>query len=126
MSHVANETEPAKNPFISNKLYDQIKFLATIVFPALGTAYSGLAVIWGFPFGQEVVGTIVVIDTFLGAVLLITTARYNKSDAKFDGALLVDTSDPVKDSYLLEVNDLSNVSGKDQLTLKVTAPTPVQ
>ncbi len=63
---------------LDNKLYDLLKWIALIVLPALGTLYFGLAKIWGLPFGEEIVGTITVIDTFLGALLGISTNNYNK------------------------------------------------
>ncbi len=63
---------------MSNKVYDALKWIALIVLPALGTLYFALAGIWGFPYGEEIVGTIVAIETFLGALLGISTAQYNK------------------------------------------------
>ena len=63
---------------MSNKLYDVLKWVALIVLPAVGTLYFALAGIWGFPYGEEIVGTIVAIETFLGALLGISTAQYNK------------------------------------------------
>lgn len=63
---------------LDNKLYDLLKWIALIVLPALGTLYFGLAKIWGLPFGEEIVGTITVIDTFLGALLGVSTNNYNK------------------------------------------------
>lgn len=63
---------------MSNKLYDVLKYIARIVLPALGTLYFGLAGIWGFPYGEQIVGTITVIDTFLATVLMISTAKYKK------------------------------------------------
>ena len=63
---------------MSNKTYDILKYIALIVLPAVGTAYFGLAQIWGLPFGEEIVGTITVIDTLLGALLKISTDEYNK------------------------------------------------
>lgn len=67
---------------LSNKWYDVLKWIALIFLPALGALYFGLAQIWGFPYGEEIVGTISVIDTFLGALLGISTANYNKSQSK--------------------------------------------
>lgn len=64
---------------LSNKLYDVLKWIALILLPALGALYFGLAQIWGFPYGEEIVGTISVIDAFLGALLGISTANYNKN-----------------------------------------------
>lgn len=63
---------------LSNKLYDVLKWIALYLLPALGTLYFALAGIWGFPFGEEVVGTITALDTFLGVILGISNAQYNK------------------------------------------------
>jgi hypothetical protein len=62
----------------SNKTYDVLKFIAMILLPALGTLYFALAKIWGFPYAAEIVGTISAVDAFLGAILGISTAQYNK------------------------------------------------
>lgn len=66
---------------MTNKTYDVLKFLAQIILPAAGTLYFALANIWGLPLGEEVVGTITAVDAFLGAVLGISTAQYNKDAA---------------------------------------------
>lgn len=63
---------------MSNKVYDVLKFVAQIVLPALATFYLTLAGIWGLPFGEQVSGTIMAVDTFLGAVLMISSNKYNK------------------------------------------------
>ena len=63
---------------MSNKVYDVLKFIAQILLPALGTLYFALAGIWGFPYAEQVVGTITAVDTFLGVVLGISSANYNK------------------------------------------------
>lgn len=64
---------------MSNKLYNIIKWIAQILLPAVGTLYFGLSGIWGFPYAEQVVGTITVVDTFLGVLLGISTYNYNKS-----------------------------------------------
>ena len=63
---------------MSNKMYDVLKFIALIGLPALGTLYFTLSGIWGFPYGEEVIGTITAVDTFLGALLGISNAAYKK------------------------------------------------
>lgn len=63
---------------MSNRVYDVLKFIAQIVLPAIGTLYFALARIWGFPYAEEIVGTITAIDAFIGALLGISTANYNK------------------------------------------------
>ncbi len=67
---------------MTNKAYDIMKYVAQIVLPALGTLYFALASIWGLPYGEQVVGTITAIDTFLGAILMISTNAYNKNNKK--------------------------------------------
>lgn len=62
----------------SNNTYDVLKWIAQILLPALGALYFGLAQIWGFPYGEQIVGTIAVVDTFLGVILGISTSNYNK------------------------------------------------
>lgn len=65
---------------MSNKVYDILKTIALIWLPAIGTLYSALAAIWGLPYGEEIVATIVAIDTFLGAILQISSASYKKKE----------------------------------------------
>lgn len=65
---------------ISNKAYDVLKWIAQYFLPALGTLYFALASIWGLPYGEQVVGTVTAIDTFLGVILGISTMQYNKSN----------------------------------------------
>lgn len=63
---------------LSNKVYDALKWIALIFLPAAGTLYFTLSQIWGLPLGEEIVGTITAVDTFLGVLLGISTAQYNK------------------------------------------------
>lgn len=64
---------------MSNKVYDILKWVAMIVLPAIATLYMAIANIWGFPYGEEIVGTITAVNTFLGAVLGISAVKYNKT-----------------------------------------------
>ena len=64
---------------MSNKTYDILKWIAQLLLPALGTLYFALASIWGFPYGEQIVGTITALDTFLGVILGISTAQYNRA-----------------------------------------------
>ncbi len=63
---------------MNDRLYKILKYIAMIFLPALGTLYFALAGIWGFPYAEQVVGTITAVDTFLGVILGISTAQYNK------------------------------------------------
>lgn len=63
---------------MSNKVYNILKWVAMIVLPALATLYLGLSNVWGLPYGEEISATITLVNTFLGAVLMISTSQYNK------------------------------------------------
>lgn len=63
---------------LSNKMYDCLKWIAMYLLPAIGTLYFALAGIWNLPYGEQIVGTITAVDTFLGVILGISTSRYNK------------------------------------------------
>ncbi len=67
---------------MNNKVYDVLKFICQIVLPAMGTLYFALAGIWGFPYGEQIVGTITAVDTFLGVILGISTIDYNRKNNK--------------------------------------------
>lgn len=63
---------------IKNKVYDILKWVAMIVLPALATLYLGLSDVWGLPYGGEISTTITLVNTFLGAVLMISNTQYKK------------------------------------------------
>ena len=71
---------------MSNKTYEILKWVALIVLPATGTLYFALCGIWGLPYGEQVVGTITAIDTFLGSILGISTYYYNKLEEEYNEA----------------------------------------
>lgn len=66
------------NVKLPNPVYDVLKWIVIIVLPATGAAYTGLSQIWTLPYSSQIPATITVICTFLGAVLCISTAEYNK------------------------------------------------
>lgn len=64
---------------LCNKTYDILKFIAQILIPALASLYFGIAQIWGLPYAEEIIGTLSLIDGFLGVILGISTYNYNRS-----------------------------------------------
>jgi hypothetical protein len=104
---------------ITGKKYDALKELALVWLPALGTLYFVLAGIWGLPSAEQVVGTIVAIDTFVGVVLHLSSNAYAKSDQRFDGEVnVVETAD--KKTFSLDLKgDPNEIHKQDSLVLKV-------
>lgn len=64
---------------LNNKVYDVMKWIVMIVLPALSALYVGLGSIWGCPYIEQVAGSISCVTVFLGALLGISSASYNKS-----------------------------------------------
>lgn len=60
----------------NNRTYDILKYITTIVLPALGTLYFALSSIWGLPYGEQIVGTITAVVTFFGVCLRISNTNY--------------------------------------------------
>lgn len=109
-------------PLLSNVWYDRFKFLAITVLPSLGSLYFGLAQIWGLPKAEEVVGTITILVTFLGLLLQVSTIKYNKSEAKYDGVINVVETD-VKKIFTLELKiEPEDIQTKKDVTLKINQP----
>ena len=71
---------------MSNKVYDILKWIALVVFPAIATLFSAISMIWGIPYGEQITSTIIAIDTALGAILGVSSAKYLKKvgDSKWN------------------------------------------
>ena len=65
---------------MNNKVYDILKWIALYLLPAIGTLYFALAGIWNLPYGEQIVGSITAVDTFLGVILGLSSRKYNKTD----------------------------------------------
>lgn len=61
---------------MTNKTYDILKWIALYFLPAFATLYFALAGIWNLPYGEQVLGTISALDTFLGVLLGISNVKY--------------------------------------------------
>lgn len=59
-------------------LYDVLKWAAMLAVPALATAYSGLAAVWGWPFAGEVAQTATLVSTGIGALIGAAEATKRK------------------------------------------------
>ena len=69
----------------NNKTYDILRFIADLLLPALATLYFALSGIWGFPYGEQIVGTIAAVTAFLDALLAVSKAQYNKERSNGNG-----------------------------------------
>jgi hypothetical protein len=107
---------------ITGPWYDRFKFLAQIALPAVGTLYFTLASIWGLPAAQEVVGTIVAVDAFLGILLGISQNQYMKNDVG-EGQLHVEMDAAGETGMRLELDETpEELAGKEEVRFKVRKP----
>ena len=63
---------------LPDNVYNVLKWVTMILLPAVATLYFTLGGIWGFPYVEQIVGTIAAIETFLGALIGLSTIQYNK------------------------------------------------
>jgi len=99
-----SDAETTPPMMLTDKQYTVLKWIVGIVIPAIGTLYFAVAKIWSLPAGEQVLGTLIAIQAFLGAVLGVSTKKYNDSDAKYDGKI-VKTETDEKTTATLEFKD---------------------
>ena len=106
---------------LNNTVYDILKWIVVIFLPADGAAYYGLAQLWMLPYVEQVVGTIVVAATFLGALIGISTTTYNKKDGGYDGVLMLESDEENRAVYSFVLHDDPELLvNKDKLNIKVS------
>jgi Putative phage holin Dp-1 len=110
-----------------NEVYDVLKFIAQILLPGLATAYFGIAGVWNLPASSQVIGTISILDTFLGVLLGLSSKAYIPpliSPKQTDGRLLIDKTDPTKDVYRVELTkSLDKIDAGDHFVLETQIKT---
>lgn len=112
---------PSAGGFLNDKQYDVVKFLTIVVLPAFGTLYFALAAIWGLPSPEQVLGTILAVETFIGAILGLSTRQYVNSGAKYSGAINV-IETPDKTVYSLDLDHApEELAKKDEAIFKVNS-----
>lgn len=102
----------------SSRVYNVLRDVAQVYLPAAGTLYVALAVLWSLPAAEQISGTVLALDTFLGAVLKVSTAAYNKSEEKFGGTLAIEDHE---DGSRLRVKRVDPVvlTTQDEITFKI-------
>lgn len=114
-----NENKPV-SPLLSNRSYDALHFVALILLPALGTLYFGLSQLWGLPKAEEVVGTVVLLEIFFGALLKISNRSYEASGAKYAGIMNVVEDPTGNKSVSIEVDeDPYHIDRNNEVVFKV-------
>lgn len=107
---------------LNDKVYNGLKFLALVLLPATAAAYFTLAQLWGFPNAEQVVGTIAVVETFLGVLVRSASKSWDNSDMKYDGTYDV-VFNPEQEANLrmksIDWNALDPTNPKKELVLRL-------
>ena len=69
---------------MSNKVYNVLKYISVIVIPAIVLLINTLGKIWNWNYTTEISATISAIGVFLGALIQISSAKYNKAQNSID------------------------------------------
>lgn len=78
---------------MGNKTYNTLKWTALILLPALGALYFGLGQLWHFPKIEEVVGSVTVLETFIGLILRKSAVNYGTAKTIGDVVVMQDSED---------------------------------
>lgn len=114
------KTQEPLSPILSNTAYDKLKFLAQIVLPALGALYFGLAAIWGLPEADRVVGTITVVDAFLGVFLGLSSKVYKAIPPPPPPPIVVDGNIEIVEHDTSLVHQLEIMTPPEEMANKKT------
>lgn len=107
--------------YFTPKTYDGLNQVVKIVLPALGAFYAAMALIWKWGYSTEVVGSLAAITVFGGILLNVSKSFWLQDDANVDGAMQVNTTNPMKDSLVLDLKtmDPEEIKKQDTLLLRV-------
>lgn len=102
---------------MNDGLYNFLNSLVRIILPALGALYFGLSAAWdgALPYVTQVIGTITVLCTFLGLVIMLARRGW-----VVDDELLIDKSIPGETNFGLASGDLfENLKADQSVTFHV-------
>lgn len=108
--------------FLSDNFYSVGKKVVQVILPAIGSLYFGLSSIWGFPYTEKILGTLALIETFLGIVLGLSSIQFDKSGALYDGTMVITKPENGPRLFSMEIEgDPVELIDKKSVTFKVDA-----
>ncbi len=79
---------------LPDKWYDVLKKVAQFLLPSLATLYFAISSVWGLPYTDQVVGSIVAFNVFLGVLLGISDMQYKHVKAKLGADIGMGEEEP--------------------------------
>lgn len=105
---------------LTNQVYDTIKNVVIIVIPAVSTFYLTIAKLWDLPGAEAVVGTLGALALLLGSLLKLSKRSYDVSDEKYDGEIILKTTEQGRVVQRVEANGtFDEIAAKGEVLYKV-------
>lgn len=104
-SEYQNQLREANGLVLNEGTFNFLRMAAELGFPALIALYITLSETWNWGYQTEITATLVGLNVFIGVVVKIFRYRYDKSIEKYDGAVVVNQTDPMKSIFALEFNE---------------------
>lgn len=115
-------TPTKKSVLLNDKTYNILKHVAAIGLPAASALYYALAQIWHFQHPGQIMATIAAVNVCIGALLGVSTAQYNGSEAKYAGIIEVVETEGRKLFSLNLNSDPEDIEKLSEATFKVNTP----
>ncbi len=103
---------------LTDTSYNLGKRLVQVILPMFASLYF----VFELPSAEQVVGVTVVIITFLGVYLSISSERYKESGAAYDGTLVINTNEDGRKLFSLELDkDPDEIEQKGSISFKLSS-----
>jgi len=103
---------------LSEPWYSRMKWFTAIVLPAIATAVFSLQEVFDITNAEQIMGVCAILATFLGTVLGISSNKYNNSDDRFDGDMILEEGEDGS-TFRLNLNaSPEDLAAKDSVTFK--------
>jgi Putative phage holin Dp-1 len=110
---------------LDDRSYHYGKKLVQIYIPAASSLYFGLGSIWGLPAVEQIVGTLAVVATFIGVCIGLSSTQYDRSEAAYDGEVVVEKTDAGGKLFSLQLEgDPEEIEQKKTVAFKVKPSPP--
>lgn len=63
---------------MQSRTYDRLKWVSLVLLPALAAAYFSFGQLLNLPYVEQVVGSITILDTFLGVIIGKSSSNYRE------------------------------------------------
>lgn len=61
---------------LPDKVYDILLMIAQYIIPAIGTFFGALVTIWNIPYGEQILASLMALDTALGVLLGVSLKNW--------------------------------------------------